>query len=236
MKDWKPQDPPASLDWDRWCGPAPKLPYSPNIGHFAWRLEAAYGNGHLVDWGIHLIDQARRILGESFPRRIQAGGGNYVFKEEITTPDTLSAHFEFAKCPVVWRHRIWGSAEEDPEFQNGIFFYGRKETVFATDDRWVVIPCDRKAERRVIRPDGDNDMPVKHVADFLQAVRSRKAPSCPIEEGYASTATVQLGMIAYRTGARIEWDATREQIVGNAEAARMLRREYRAPYVHPSPT
>ena len=59
---------------------------------------------------------------------------------KITTPDTLTVHFEFDRCPVVWRHRIWGAEEYCPEVNNGIFLYGEKATVFATDDRWVVIP------------------------------------------------------------------------------------------------
>jgi len=50
-KDATPQDPPASLDWDLWCGPAPKIPYSPQVGHMNWRLEKTTGQGHLVDWG-----------------------------------------------------------------------------------------------------------------------------------------------------------------------------------------
>lgn len=45
------QDPPESLDWDLWCGPAPKLPYSRGA-HMTWRWKKEYGNGHLVDWGI----------------------------------------------------------------------------------------------------------------------------------------------------------------------------------------
>jgi len=56
IRDTTIQPPPASLDWEEWCGPAPKLDYCPNIAHFAWRLEKEYGNGHLVDWGIHYID------------------------------------------------------------------------------------------------------------------------------------------------------------------------------------
>ncbi len=51
QEDTTIQEPPASLDWDAWCGPAPKLPYRPSIAHKAWRLEKEYGNGHLVDWG-----------------------------------------------------------------------------------------------------------------------------------------------------------------------------------------
>lgn len=61
-KDPTPQPPPPSLDWDLWCGPAPKLPYSPQVGHMNWRLEKAFGQGHLVDWGIHLVDATRVIL------------------------------------------------------------------------------------------------------------------------------------------------------------------------------
>ena len=61
-KDATPQPPPASLDWDLWCGPAPKIPYSPQVGHMNWRLEKTTGHGHLVDWGIHLIDAIRKVF------------------------------------------------------------------------------------------------------------------------------------------------------------------------------
>ena len=44
-KDPTPQPPPASLDWDLWCGPGPKIPYSPQVGHMNWRLEKTSGHG-----------------------------------------------------------------------------------------------------------------------------------------------------------------------------------------------
>jgi predicted dehydrogenase len=228
--DPSPQDPPASLDWDLWCGPAPKLPYSPAIAHRSWRLEAAYGNGHLVDWGIHLMDAARVALGETTPKSVTAAGGIYHYKGKITTPDTLTAHFEFEKCPVVWRHRLWGAAEYLPETNNGITFFGENESVFAADNRWVVIP--RKGERRVT--EARSDAGLLHMQDFLEAVRNRRRPSCTIEDAYDSTTTVQLGMIAYRAGGRVDWDRAREQIPGNPAAAKLLKRDYRAPYRHPA--
>ena len=77
LKDPTPQEPPASLDWDLWCGPGPKIPYSPQVGHMNWRLERTSGHGHLVDWGIHLIDACRKILDLSMPQRITAAGGIY---------------------------------------------------------------------------------------------------------------------------------------------------------------
>jgi predicted dehydrogenase len=231
LKDTKVQDPPASLDWDLWCGPAPKLPYCPQIGHFAWRLEQTTGHGHLTDWGIHLIDAARCILGETMPRSVSAAGGLYYFKDKITTPDVLTVHFDFEKCPVTWQHRIWGAEEYTPEVSNGIFFYGEKETVFVTDEKWVVIPRGRGKERKIT--EAKADMAMLHMKEFLEAVRKRQPPGCTIADAYASTTTVKLAMIAYDVGAKIAWDATTEQITGPANAAKLLKREYRRPWNHP---
>ena len=71
------------------------------------------------------------------------------------------------------------------------------------------------------------------MADFLEAVRTRRQPACPIEEGFRTTATVQLGMIAYESGSVVRWDAQREQIPDNPPAAKLLKREYRQPWKHP---
>jgi len=231
MRDATPQDPPTSLDWDLWCGPAPKLPYSPQVGHFAWRLEKTTGHGHLVDWGIHLIDATRWILGETTPRAVQASGGLYYFKDKITTPDILTVQFDFETCPVFWRHRIYGASEYTPEVSNGIFLYGEIGTVFVTDRRWVIIPRDKNKQR--IEHKVSADMGKVHMAKFLDAVRRNGQPACTIEDGYRSTTTVKLAMISYDVGERIVWDEDTEQIVGNPAAAEKLMRRYRAPWKHP---
>jgi predicted dehydrogenase len=229
--DTQPQEPPATLDWDLWCGPAPKLPYSPQVGHFAWRLEKTTGHGHLVDWGIHLIDATRWILDETTPRAVQAAGGIYHFRGKITTPDVLTVQFDFNTCPVVWRHRIWGAQEYTPEVSNGIFFYGEKGTVFVTDNRWVFLPKEKGQERVEHKTEGD--LGTAHMAEFLTAVRSRRQPGCTVEDGYRSTATVKLAMIAYDLRSRIVWDERAGQTVGNPAAAGLLQRTYRTPWQHP---
>ncbi|NLH17544.1 MAG: Gfo/Idh/MocA family oxidoreductase [Phycisphaerae bacterium] len=230
MKDATPQDPPASLDWDLWCGPGPKLPYSPQIGHMSWRLEKATGHGHLVDWGIHLIDATRMILGEALPFRVSACGANAHLKT-ITTPDTLTAQFDFATCPVTWRHRLWGAEEFTPEVSNGIFIFCEKGTIFATDDRWIEIPKGKNQQRT--NHEAKADLGGLHVAEFLDSVRSRKQPSGSVEQAFQSTVTVKLGMIAYDCGQSIRWNPQANQIEGNLAAAALLKREYRKPYVHP---
>jgi predicted dehydrogenase len=230
-KDPTPQAPPACLDWDLWCGPGPLIPYSPQVGHMNWRLEKTSGHGHLVDWGIHLIDAARVILSEGAPQAVTAAGGLYYLNGRITTPDLLTAQFEFATCPLTWRHRIWGAEEYNPEVSNGITFYTDKETLFVTDDRWEVIPRGKSKEKQV--HEVKTAAGPLHMKEFLTAVRNRQQPGCKIEDAYASTAAVKLAMISYDTGAKVTWDSTQEQIISNPAAAKLLQRDYRAPWKHP---
>ena len=71
-------------------------------------------------------------------------------------------------------------------------------------------------------------MGTNHMADFLASVRTRDKQSlCTIEDGFRSTGTVQLGMIAYESDSTVHWDAAQEQIVDNEPASRLLTRSYR---------
>jgi predicted dehydrogenase len=232
-KDPSPTDPPATLDWDLWTGPAPLLPYSEQIGHRSWRLEKTTGHGHLVDWGIHNIDAVRTMFGLGMPKRITADGGLYRFKDIITTPDTLTAHFEFDEFPVVWRHRLWGATEAVPEFNNGVFLFCEKATVFAADREWLVLRSEGKNNTAREEHEAKVDLGGEHMAAFLKAVRTRGLVACPIEDAWKSTATVQLGMIAYESGSTVHWDETARTIPDNPAAAKLMKREYREPWKHP---
>jgi predicted dehydrogenase len=228
------QDPPASLDWEEWCGPAPKLDYRPSIGHLAWRLEKEYGNGHLVDWGIHHIDIIRKIMDEEMPEEFITKGGIYVLKDKITTPDTLNSVMSFRKAPVVWQHRLWGTGDLASEFNNGIFFYGDKGTIFAEDARVVLLTAGKDPQREDINLPADT-MQEDHVANFITAVKNKDKNliSCPAEEAFKSTATVQLAMISYYTGSIVKWDQQKNEIKGNPDADVLLKRDYRGKYKHP---
>lgn len=234
LQDTTIQPPPETLDWDAWCGPAPKLDYRPNIGHMAWRLEKEYGNGHLVDWGIHHIDIIRKIMDLEMPTLFHSEGGLMVLKDLITTPDTLNATLHFKEAPVIWQHRLWGSGDLNPQFNNGIFFYGDLGTLFASDRKVIIMPAGRDQEQQVM------DIPTKlmqenHVADFLNAVKmkDRKRISCTPEDAFKSTATVQLAMISYYTGTEVTWDQENKNINGNPEASKLLARGYRNGYDRP---
>jgi predicted dehydrogenase len=233
-QDTKIQPPPAALDWEAWCGPAPKLDYRPNIGHKAWRLEKEYGNGHLVDWGIHHIDIIRRIMGESMPLEFYAQGGLFELKNKITTPDTLTANMAFRKAPVVWQHRLWGTGDPNKDFNNGIFFHGEKATIFASDSKVILFGAGKDGKREELSFPSD-EIQDKHVANFINSVRKKDKSliSCTPDDAFQSTATVQLAMISYYTGSLVKWDQTKNEIIDNKQASSLMKREYRGKYKHP---
>ena len=74
-----------------------------------------------------------------------------------------------------------------------------------------------------------------HFANFIDCVRSRKREdiNAPIEEGHKSCTLVHLANASYRLGRTINFDPATQRVVGDKEADRMLRGNYRHPYVVP---
>ena len=72
-----------------------------------------------------------------------------------------------------------------------------------------------------------------HMENFLKCVKSRKYQdlTAEVEIGAMSAACCHLANISYRTGRKLAWDAAKWQFSGDAEANRMLTRDYRKPYV-----
>ncbi len=234
LADTTIQAPPASLDWETWCGPAPKLDYRPNIGHKAWRLEKEYGNGHLVDWGVHHIDIIRKIMDFGMPTSFETTGSLNILNGKITTPDTLNATMNFDGCPVLWQHRLWGTGDLNTQYNNGLFFYGENGTLFAADDRLVVMPAGKNQQQEEIKI-STPQMQENHVANFIDAVKAKDKSllACTIEDAFQSTATVQLAMISYYTGSKVNWDSKKLSVTNNSKAADLLARPYRDGYKRP---
>jgi len=66
--------------------------------------------------------------------------------------------------------------------------------------------------------------------NFLDCVKSRKDPIAKVEVGHRTASFCHLGNIAMLLKRTIRWDPATEQIVGDAEAAKMLTRPMRAPW------
>jgi hypothetical protein len=49
--------------------------------------------------------------------------------------------------------------------------------------------------------------------NFIDCVRSRKEPNCPLEIGFRAAIACRMALVSYREGRRVKWDAEREEIV-----------------------
>ena len=58
---------PRTVDYDLWCGPAPKAPLMRKQLHYEWHWFWATGNGEIGNNGIHVIDVCRWALGQNQP-------------------------------------------------------------------------------------------------------------------------------------------------------------------------
>ncbi len=229
-------DPPPGLDWDFWCGPAPKRPFNTKIHPKGFRTFLDYANGQLGDWGVHWMDQILWWTEEKYPRKVFSTGGRPVLRDNTDAPDTQVASFEFESFTAVWEHRRYAGNEAE-KTNIGCYFYGTEGTFhMGWLDGWTFYPSDKKKptihqDPQLHKPD-DQNIP-ELWADFLESIKANRRSVCDIEIGHRSTNMSLLGMLSLKLGRSVRWDGEREAIVGDPEANRLLSRTYRSPWHYP---
>jgi predicted dehydrogenase len=236
-------DPPADLDWDMWLGPAPKVAFNKNrfgvhpegFSHFRWFWD--YAGGMMTDWGVHLIDIVQWAMNVDAPLAVSAVGGKFHLTDNRETPDTILATYQYPGFVMSYENRVCnGHQINDHDY--GIYFYGADGTLFVDREGYRLEPelrnrgKEQPPELRTfpagMRSTLDNPT---HARNFIDCVKSRKAPICDIEIGHRSSSTAILGNLALRSGASVTWDGKAEKVTnGNRKAAEMLDREYRKPW------
>ena len=226
-------------------------PYNSLVHPRGWRAFTEYGNGIVGDMCIHMLDMARWLLGLGWPKRISSSGGILVQKNsKANIADTQTATFDFGDLTMVWQHRTWGHPN-DPRYPWGATLYGDKGTLKLSVNSYdftplgqgppvhkdVVMELDKYPEDRTEKDLERHVAPAIrwHMQDLLRAIASRDKPVADIEQGYISTTSCILANLAMQLGRSLTWDAAKQQVVGDAEANRVLRRLYRQPWVHPEP-
>src|SRR5437762_1551877 len=241
-------DPPKEVDYDFWVGPAEYLPF--NVGHFhkSWRWNYAYGGGQLLDWIGHHNDIGHWGL---FNPKYGCGPDDQIGPLEV------SATADFPPKDAVWntatKYRVECKYPKDIELviaggygdiksgtkwigENGWVWVDRgnekgktpKERGFdASDQKWIA-----EIKTREEKKDLEILLPVSpgHQRQFLDCVKSRQKTLTPIEVAHRSQTPGHLGYIASVVGRPLKWDAVKQEIVGDAEASKLLSHEMRAPW------
>lgn len=221
----RPGEPPATVDYELWQGPAPRKAFRTNYLHYNWHWFWHWGGGELANNGVHALDLCRWGLDVTYPIRTVSSGGRYWYDDDQETPDVQSACFEFEQGKqITWdalscnKHRV--------DFF--CCFYGTQGTLELDSDGQFRI-YDRN-DKLIEKGEESSVGQVEHLQNFIDCVRSNSPEKLnqPILDGHRSTLLCHLGNIAYRTGQTVLTDSETGHLLTSADANQtdLWRREY----------
>jgi len=232
---------PATLDWDLWLGPAAWRPYNPAYLPFKWRGIYDFGTGAIGDMGVHNLDTAYWALELGLPtsaRVVETSGGT---KESPPLWSLLELEFPAGKNHGPLKLHWYDGKKLPPEdlFQgekmagNGSLVVGSKGTLYTRDwhggqnqhDMFMLLPTKQFVD--YVPPTPTLPRTPEHHIEWVRAIKG--GPPTESDFGYASRLTESLlvGMLALRTGQKIEWDAQRMEAKGCPEADFYIRPQFR---------
>jgi predicted dehydrogenase len=215
---WNRPDPAQvfkNVDWDRWLGPAPKIPW--NERHFwHWRCYYAYGTGYAGDLLSHEMDFVQYLLGHGIPDTCVCSGQIALLRDDREVPDTWVATYQFEKLGrTVTFEGSMNTTDHQP-----MTLCGRDATLrfddIAHDVRtFEIVPAgfNQKAGLPMGYERGKTPPQPNHLQDWVNCIRSRGTPKCSADEAFIETATFLMSLKAQQEKRMVRWDAAQEEIV-----------------------
>jgi predicted dehydrogenase len=237
---------PKNLNYDAWLGSTPEVYYTEIRVHPqnsitdrpGWLRCEQFGAGMITGWGQHHFDSAA-----------------WGMDTELTGPIMVEAVAEFPKSGL-WD--VHGDFMAKAEYKNGITMYtsggypngiryeGSEGWIFVTRGAYSVTPSDPGVANRNTKALDASDPKIlssvigpseihlyesnEQHGNWLDCIKSRKAPISPVEEGHRACSVCLLTQIAMKLGRRLSWDPDKERFINDDEANSHLSRPQRAPY------
>jgi predicted dehydrogenase len=240
-------EPPSTLHYDLWLGPAPFHPYNPEyfaggvgMNCLQWNMYWDFGTGQIGDMGAHTMDLVWNAIDAKWPTSAEAKGDP--FNAEVT-PVELTLNFQHPAND--WRPGIkvsWhqgGAMPESPskwidlkKIDHGAMFTGSQGYLICDFQKRLIIPIGNKSDMTYYKPRGENDVLPSmkgFVEEWFNACKdpTRNKTSCNFDYNGLMTEQQMLGLAAYRAGTKLEYDGTTGKVTNNEKANEFLRRSYR---------
>jgi predicted dehydrogenase len=227
----QPSDPPPTLDYDLWLGPATHRPYRQNMLPGVWRFWRDFGVGDIGNDGVHDIDIARWGLGvNTHPSTVAALGHKMFFDDDQEFPDTYYCVYDYPgdgkvghRKQLIYEQRDWSPYVQEG-YENGNAFYGTNGMLILGKASGYKLYGPRN--KLIEEASGSPDLAAHH-QNFLDCIRNDKRANADVEEGHLSAVLCHLGNIACRVSRVLNFDPQVETIHDDSEAAGMIRRQYR---------
>lgn len=219
----KPRD---DHDYDMWCGPAQKLPLMQARHHRWWRGHRTFGGGVLMDWIGHHNDIAQWAIGtERFgPTLVEAVDWQYPETDVYNTPEHYTIRCEYpggVTSTISDANRIGLKIIGDDGW-----VYATRGRLDASDTNWL--DGNYRISGKGLAPTA------RHVANFLECVKSRNECAAPATIAHRSITPGHLGYVSQAVGRPLRWDPKSERVQNDEEANVLLNRvQYRTPWIVP---
>ena len=210
----KPVPVPEGLDWQMWQGPAQPSYYNPCKTFTRWRGVSNYSAGKIADWALGYDDSGAEEIVPEFVEWPKSGFSDQPLKFKVVMHYPGGVEIEISDMN-----------------RNGVQFFGTKGMLFVSRETLYSDPLGI-AETRIL-PTESRLFPIRsggHFTAFIDSVLDRRAAVTDIGIAHRTNTGCLLAEIAYRLNRPIKWDAKKEEIVGDPEAARMCDRAYSAPW------
>lgn len=226
---------PASLDWDLWLGPAKERPYCENVHPANWRRFWEYGSGTFGDMACHVMDLPFWALNLRHPLSVTCEGPE---RHPDGAPSWTKCSYEFPQPGGGVLTFTWSDGGEHFDIVKeskghdgkslstwglGVLFIGDKGMLAADYGRRQLLPQDKFTGFEAPKP--SIPASIGHWNEWVQACKTGSPTTCNFDYSGALTETVLLGIVAYRSGQKVTWDAANLKV--NSAAAEFLHKTYR---------
>lgn len=200
------------VDWQAFLMGREKRPFDAHQ-YQNWYGYSEFSQGPHTNLMVHFIDLMHFTTGATFPSKVVALGGTYRWKSRFDVPDSVEVAYEYPEGFLVRYCTMFGNGAN-----NYAKWFGTLGTVDAARlsprDRWVATgEGSGEPDRLTQRIEIDEPETPHHMQDFIEAIRTGRAPLAPIEAGFAHSVAVIAADRALREGRRFTYNAARREIV-----------------------
>ncbi|MBP1598995.1 MAG: Oxidoreductase domain protein [Acidobacteria bacterium] len=177
-----------------------------------WYGYREFSRGPHTTQGLHFIDTVHFITGVSTPSRAVAHFGSFRFKDGWTVPDSVEMVFEYPEGFVVRYGQFFGNgAGRDNRI------YGTRGSIDCSDWDWDgQWPVSGEGVEGPDKVENGTKLPrvesVPHMKNWLECLRTRKAPNAPMEAGYAHAVAGIMADESFLRGKRMAYDPAKRKI------------------------